>query len=1065
MPTRWLSLRHRHPLARDDFYSQSTGSYRQDFDFAFTDNPATILTVPGTTRTVVTGGQAEIRPKTAAGAMGRRRPRDRTPRARPQTSDQETRSPINDASRSEDTLIGLAFGSPSHPPTSFCTPKIEPVPLELSPMPRQQPSSLEKSIQMQSRTWKKFGSLFKCKEPVVKRDEIQPGPTIGLPTGLVVLDKSPTSQTRMLAEHKLQPIQRSRADHDASSTLAGKKPPSNLRHAVQSEEDGSQNERRERILPKLELEIPTAPLDRYSVMFRNLPAATRSSSLLARRSKTLGSLKSFDDNRPTTKDRDDQLPHSSTEESLTPLFPPRRPTTPTSTRSPAGSKYSLFPTTTQTPVRGSGHTAAAAFENDTLGAGQLKRSATSPASLSPMRDEHAAAKPQPLSLRRTASDERVVERTIGDGRPLRRIISHEQLASSPDEHTASTDKGTPWSTAHSLKSSVSSATTVDEIFFDIKSFRDSRGVEDGQFVMTRPASAAVELARTRSKRGVTTDRSQRPQGAQPDEPEEAIPPIPASVMTSSLAVTSAVTTKHTSVNTEYFDEAIAAVERLTSPTITDVVQDVPIMVCDVPVYNTESPGSASVKVFSNPTSISDEGHNFSPQTQPKTTHEVSRLIPSPVVEVKEDLSPNSASGSVATIVPISTPPSPPAPAPPAPAEAPKLPKSTASRVAAVKRVDRPIDDSPTIPQEPPRTTPSVLAQSSSPLTPEGEGESEIEKPPPVPKKDAKYIPLSRYAAKNTVSRIEQAGIIPTRPARANTDNGLGISTSTNNNTTRQHQHPPRTVSLVTKERSSTLPSSLRPPSRPQTESSSTSPSAALRGLEKIVPPPASSSSASLSLSSRSQFTTTTTTGTAEVAVARTVSLSRKQSARVLVPPPRLGQQAGRPNRLEAPRRQTPSPPQGQQQQQQGQALGHQHRRTGSRSLSRDKIKTFMFGGPSGGGEQSQSDSDREKEKEKERARQQLEKQVAMREKEKAKEKEKERDREPQQQVLAIRKKVSESDDNVNGLEQLEPPRQWEILDKSRWEILEKKAYSPVVVQQADRGHRPGLSVGLVVESV
>ncbi|KAG9780230.1 hypothetical protein KCU88_g3819, partial [Aureobasidium melanogenum] len=543
-------------------------------------------------------------------------------------------------------------------------------------------------------------------------------------------------------------------------------------------------------------------------------------------------------------------------------------------------------------------------------------------------------------------------------------------------------------------------------------------------------------------------------------------------MTSSLAVTSAATTKHTSVNTEYFDEAIAAVERLTSPTITDVVQDVPIMVCDAPVYNTESPGSASVKVFSSLTSISDEGHNFSPQTQPKRTHEVSRLIPSPVVEVKEDLSPNSASGSVATIVPIATPPSPPAPAAPqAPTEAPKLAKSTASRVAAVKRVDRPIDDSPTIPQEPPRTTPSVHAQSSSPLTPPGEGESEDEneKPPPVPKKDAKYIPLSRYAAKNTVSRIEQAGIIPTRPARANTDNGVGISTSTNSNTTRQHQHPPRTVSLVTKERSSTLPSSLRPPSRPQMESSSTSPSAALRGLEKIVPPPASSSSASLSLSSRSQFTTTTTTtGNAEVAVARTVSLSRKQSARVLVPPPRLGQQAGRPNpsRLEAPRRQTPSPPQGQQQQQQqGQALGHQHRRTGSRSLSRDKIKTFMFGGSSGGGEQSQSDSDREKEKEKERARQQLEKQVAMREKEKVKEKEREREREPQQQVLAIRKKVSESDDNVNGLEQLEPPRQWEILDKSRWEILEKKAYSPVVVQQADRGHRPGLSVGLVVESV
>lgn len=39
-----------------------------------------------------------------------------------------------------------------------------------------------------------------------------------------------------------------------------------------------------------------------------------------------------------------------------------------------------------------------------------------------------------------------------------------------------------------------------------------------------------------------------------------------------------------------------------------------------------------------------------------------------------------------------------------------------------------------------------------------------------------------------------------------------------------------------------------------------------------------------------------------------------------------------------------------------------------------------------------------------------------------------------------------------------------VREAKKWEILEKKAYSPVVVQ-AERGHKPGLSVGLVVESI
>lgn len=38
-----------------------------------------------------------------------------------------------------------------------------------------------------------------------------------------------------------------------------------------------------------------------------------------------------------------------------------------------------------------------------------------------------------------------------------------------------------------------------------------------------------------------------------------------------------------------------------------------------------------------------------------------------------------------------------------------------------------------------------------------------------------------------------------------------------------------------------------------------------------------------------------------------------------------------------------------------------------------------------------------------------------------------------------------------------------IKEAKKWEILEKKSYSPIVVQAA-RGHKPGVSVGIVVEN-
>lgn len=943
MPTRWLSIRKRHPFLHQDFDSQPTAR-QQDFDFAFGESPSTIRSAPGRT-----GPQpVEIRPTTSGDATGRRKLRVEAPSIRPRTSENHKPSPLhitNAVSKSEDSLIGLAFGSPSHPPTSFCTPPEDHSPTDHSPFPRHFSPGRDKSAQMQSKRWRKFGTLFKSRQAAIRRDEVPSGPTIGLPTGLVVLDKSPTGQTNKLEEHKLRPILPEHPKHgpppppiekDARPSLKGADLPiqrpeddTTSRPSTTTTDAGPLGESHGRPpIPKLELDIPHPPLDRYSVMFRNVPA-NRSSSLLARRSKTLDSLKSLEDSRPTTKGEEDDDPKTASEP-LTPLKPPRRLTTPTTTRSPAISKYSLFPTTSPAPVKIVGRVPSA--ENDNQAPSPLRRSATSPARLSPMQDHFSSvAKPEPLNPKRT--------------------VSNEQMVHSPDDNTASTDREAPWSSAHSLKSSVSSATTVDEIFFDIKSFRDSKGIEDGHFVMTRPDSAQVELVRTRSKRVGATSRLRRVEASRTDEAVDqpaTLPPPPTTI----TAATSTATTKHTSVNTAYFDEAIAAVERLTSPTSTTdaAVEKVPPIAITIPTVtianHDDKPQQSVVNVAGSPARPHD--HHFS-RLNNMSRGEVIRLIPSPVAEVKEDISPKSDSTPSKSLTPQ-------------PAQQTQMTKVLSPRITAVKRIDRPIDDSPTIPQGPPspKRAPKVL----TPIN---------EKPPPVPKKDAKFIPLSKYAAKNTVTAIERVGITPTRPVRANTDD---VATR-------------KTPVRAAKERSATLPSSLQPQPQESTQNSS------LRGLEKTVPP----------RSSPVALNPITT----EVAVARTVSLSRKQSARVLVPGPKLAARRAEAEAKAESQSQTSSPqsqpppsastsqPQHQRQPSKS-ILGHRHRRSTSKSLSKDKIK--------------------------------------------------------------ITKPQSEK----TGKFWSKDSERQIIKEARKWEILEKKSYSPVVVQ-AERAHKPGLSVGLVVESI
>ncbi|KAL6244362.1 hypothetical protein RBB50_008604 [Rhinocladiella similis] len=970
MLTRWYSLRHRETTSQQNSSDPHTLARPSDFDFAFPETTATTTVLSPTGKTVLSARPVPIRPGTAGGPTGKRKQRTDVPPSRPRTSENHKQSRDPHAGlRSEDPSIGLAFGSPTHPPPNIrmLAENNRNNDHEVSALQRF--IRTDRSLQMQSKKWKKIGTLFKSRQIALRREEIPSGPTIGLPTGFTVLDKSPTSQSVEFAKHKLQPIgelgqsrhqlqpppkgndsgahqnsfKKSNHKHD-DDTISR---PSTATDASLWSEPYSRPP-----VPKLELDIPTPPLDRYSVMFRNLPAATRSSSLLARRSKTLESLRSFDETLPDAKtgEEDGLTTYYDPE---TPLMPPQRIDSPTN-RSPAASKYSLFPTTSPA----SSKIQARIADNDRH---QLKRTASSPARLTPMKDRFSVAKPEPLNPKR--------------------IDVNEQLVSSPEDNTASTDRSAPWSAAHSFQSSISSVATGEEIFFDIKSFRDSKGVEDGQFVMTRPDSVAVELARTRSKKAAGSSNLREAKSALLDETVEEEPRTPVPQPTPFSEVTSATTTKHTSVNTAYFDEAIAAVERLTSPTSAGQ-EKLPPITFTVPILAIPSqPEEAPVQPFKPSPHSSKPSDHATNRTIGKTREDIGLLIPSPVAEAKEDLSPKSdvtiikapSLASSSSVVSSSSKPS----------SKPQPVQILSPRVIALKRVDRPIDDSPTIPQgppTPPRRAPVLKPQSQS--RPRPDTSPSDEKPPPVPRKDSKFIPLSKYATKSTVAKIEQAGINPTRPGRSYTDSISHTSSISNS------PLPGRSASTLVrgpKERSTTLPSSLQ-------------------GLEKTIPP------ARPKPNPMAMNPPTSSSHTApEVAVARTVSLSRKQSARVNVTGPRLAarRRAGAAaQKSKSSSSTSPTSPSsiaatvGSNLERVGSKsgmgiLGHRHRRSGSKSQSKDRIKIIK--------------------------------------------------REPDT------KKARDAEKQM-------------IKEAKKWEILEQKAYSPVVVQ-AERGHKPGLSVGLVVESI
>ena len=1068
MPTRWLSRRGRLQTNEASAHLPSSTN-DSNFDFAFTESPIHRPSAVPTFIALPSSLKNDGRPATAGGVVeGRYRKRLKIdiPLVRPKSSEGNRVSTFRSshrASRSVDDLIGLAFGSPSHPPMAFSSlaAPLHPAQSEHTYRIPEPSATSEKGPHLQPRKWKKLGALFRsgltrAKEsptpsPVLPQREQTHGPSdyVSKRSDNKARVRVPNQPTQLPppVPSEAQPWNDSNAHDAGTSMLFEPTPPSS---AEMSGPPRLMAERPTRMssLPKLDVDIPNKPLARYTVMMTNLHAASRSSSLLARRNKTVDGLttsaeSSRNANTPTAKP---SIPEENAEAEMDgEHLQARRMTSPTlpkppfamsrSGSSPTTSKYSLFPPKAPAPIKIVGRVP---FE------APLKRSATSPARLSPMQDHFPATKPPPLSTKRSALEETHV--------------------SSPEDKTASTDQTDPWSTNHSLQSSLSSCTTMDEIFFDIKSFRDSKGLEDEQqFVINRPESAVVQLARTRSKANKTH---------KPGDDS-----IPAGNKPTVSSLRDEILDKHASVstvNTAVFDEVIAAVEEFATPTSAKKSESKALNATHTTSGKaTRSKADLDIKLLPPDPVLPTRSASVSRRDQ------MSRNIPSPVIEEvsplsKKSMSPESTT-SAKNVFPVPMMVEKPRPASPELASQSTskndLPVKSLeqthlrtdsrqhelSKSVPFKRVDTPIEDSPTIPQGPPPRKPTPI--------------SEDDNPPPVPEKDSKFIPISKFAAKNTMSKVEQAGVRPARPNRSATDSITGSP-----RLNRLKHHSPQIGGRI--ERSATVPV-------PQAQQQS-----------RTSPQPNKSDLADRMKAKTGGKRDVTTVAAvvqaapkAEVSVARTVSLARKQSAKVLVPGPKLAARramdreegggtdsgADTPDTVLSP---ASSPaigtdsPHLQQEQYIPRLVEVQPKEisippnplrshpsppsiviTDSPALGSTAGTATSLTGPPPLAHPAPEDPDKSKAREKIKALKAKAREKIANDADEA---------EKRASHVSTDNRGAELDRDRDSKER-QMIENYKEKDKTKWEILEKRSFSPIVMEEKRYGHKQGLSVGVVLD--
>ncbi|KAL3420144.1 hypothetical protein PVAG01_08643 [Phlyctema vagabunda] len=297
-------------------------------------------------------------------------------------------SPAIEAIDMESQLgIGMALGSPSHPPpppqaqqpavwnqhVHFDTPRVA-SPEEMKATDKW-PETAAVLPKQKASKWKILGGLFgggKKTGAPSPQQFYQVQPDVGVQPSVEAESTSslnntaeyPKGRGRTVSERKIN-------KHKPDMKRANTAPSNSL-----ISEHNSQNTGTPKITldggPLLNIDIPSVEMERYSVMFGSVlkPSASSSSALLARRQATLDKLKTVNE---ALQEREREL------EEKERLLRPRRATSPQPTKSPA---FSLFPNTPPPPLR---LIPKDPSSSEPRHKSPLQRSNTAPGALSPAR--------------------------------------------------------------------------------------------------------------------------------------------------------------------------------------------------------------------------------------------------------------------------------------------------------------------------------------------------------------------------------------------------------------------------------------------------------------------------------------------------------------------------------------------------------------------------------------------------------------------------------------------------------------------------------------------------------
>lgn len=739
MPRRWLSLR-----TQKEEHS-FTPPVAEGFDFAFgvkSDSPLSSPTSPDSKRPFIFGDAA---------LKARRKPDLTLLIERPQNSRPSSRfSGSFSGPRSGNSCIGVAFGSPHHPPQNFGASQLD--------MTSSRPCLADNSSPVRSpsvKKWKKIGGLFR---PRANSDKSSVSYQQQFDNSHHKLDAS-VHKSRWRSPKSPPAVQDDAATHHRIATSGSNQDRPRTSHGYQPRKSQSSSEIHP--FPSIQVRIPGSPFERYSVMFKNLNATPQ---LGRRRSYMKEDIipdpspvqPIIDTNSPTLKRRVTSPSLSQTCELHKVEGPPSNP------KPVNSSRYSLFPATPNTSRPQSQHRSLNNLSNRPWTAhGQV----SSPQDGSPQKRQRH-------------------ELSVSNATVQSIDLQKELPCLAPEPNTKISAPLT-----HSRRSS------SGEIFFGVKSLRDSKGLDLTHYEIARPPSTELLVARSRS--------DARKQSRRPSDP-------------------STTTRNHreqpSKTTCTQIDDAVALVESITSAASASAVTA-------EQEHNSITPKKLASQhrqmngALSNDTTVV-VANSKRLRTPRSKSDGLNIAVPSPVLESIEEVSPRTINSrhSIALMT-----------------EGPAIAsldmiKSRARANSNDNQISR------------------AQLRKELPLPPPP--------PPVVPIKDSQFIPLSKYAPRHTAEElVRQTGLRPVRPSRSNTDDGVSYNGGI---TVFRRQLPPT--------RSCTMPSTYVPIGSKEGSSHSAS------VTRRISPRPDQEIPAIVVYTPRS----------AEVSVARTVSLSRKPSAKITV---------------------------------------------------------------------------------------------------------------------------------------------------------------------------------------